>query len=81
MKIPGKECYAVVKAFNTFENLLLGRFFIVCTDHLNLLWMQHSNNNDLGVSRAYNTNGRDRTVRYNARNSGHGSTADDSQVT
>jgi len=33
-----KECYALVKAFNTFENLLLGRVFIVRTDHRNLLW-------------------------------------------
>jgi len=39
-----KECYALVKAFNTFENLLLGRTFIVRTDHRNLLWMQHSIN-------------------------------------
>jgi len=39
-----KECYALVKAFNTFENLLLGRVFIVRTDHRNLLWMQHSIN-------------------------------------
>jgi len=39
-----KECYALVKAFNTFENLLLGRTFIVRTDHRNLLWMQQSIN-------------------------------------
>jgi len=39
-----KECYALVRAFHTFENLLLGRTFIVRTDHRNLLWMQHSIN-------------------------------------
>jgi len=39
-----EDCYALVKAFNTFENLLLGRTFIVRTDHRNLLWMQHSIN-------------------------------------
>ena len=39
-----KECYALAKAFNTFENLLLGRIFIVRTNHSNLLCMQHSIN-------------------------------------
>jgi len=39
-----KECYALVRAFMTFENLLLGRSFRVRTDHRNLLWMQHSIN-------------------------------------
>ena len=39
-----KECYSLVKAFQTFENLLLGRDFTVRTDHRNLLWMQHSVN-------------------------------------
>ena len=28
-----KECCALVKAFNTFKNLWLGRIFIVRTDH------------------------------------------------
>ena len=39
-----KECYALVRAFQCFENLLLGRLFRVRTDHRNLLWMQHSIN-------------------------------------
>ena len=39
-----KECWALVKAFNTFESFLFGRHFKVRTDHRNLLYMQHSCN-------------------------------------
>jgi len=39
-----KECYALVRAFNCFENFLMGRTFVVRTDHRNLLWMQNSIN-------------------------------------
>jgi len=39
-----KECWALVKAFNTFEAFLFGRSFRVRTDHRNLLYMQHSCN-------------------------------------
>ena len=39
-----KECWALVKAFNTFEFFLFGREFKVQTDHRNLLYMQHSCN-------------------------------------
>jgi len=39
-----KECWALVKAFNTFEFFLFGREFTVKTDHRNLLYMQRSCN-------------------------------------
>jgi len=39
-----KECWSLVKAFNTFESFLFGRSFKVRTDHRNLLYMQHSCN-------------------------------------
>ena len=39
-----KECWALVKSFNTFEMFLVGREFRVKTDHRNLLYMQHSCN-------------------------------------
>ena len=39
-----KECWALVKSFNTFESILFGREFKVRTDHRNLLYMQYSCN-------------------------------------
>ena len=39
-----KECWALVKAFNTFEFFLFGKEFHVKTDHRNLLYMQRSCN-------------------------------------
>ena len=39
-----KECYALVRAFNTFEYFLFGREFKVRTDHRNLIYMQRSCN-------------------------------------
>jgi len=46
-----KEGFAIVKALKSFELLLLGRSFILRTDHRNLLYMGHSIN--LRVQRWY----------------------------
>ena len=46
-----KECFAIVRALQSFENLLLGRSFTLRTDHRNLLYMGHSVN--LRVQRWY----------------------------